>query len=196
VKIFGIGLNKTGTTTLARCLGELGFSHTSCNLKLTRNAVEGNLTPIYTHADQFESFEDWPWPLVYKEMDERYDDAVFILTRRKTPEVWFESLQRHSLRTGPTEFRSLVYGHEMPQGHKEEHIRMYNDHNDSVRRHFRGRTDKLLEVCWAEGHGWEELCGFLSLAVPDVEFPHANKGRGLTASILSYLRKAFIYSKT
>jgi hypothetical protein len=51
---------------------------------------------------------------VYKELDQRYDHAKFILTRRANASVWFNSLKRHALRTGPTEFREIAYGHSMP----------------------------------------------------------------------------------
>jgi hypothetical protein len=119
MKVFGIGLNKTGTTTLAACLQELGFRHTSCNLELTRNAAGGNLTPIFEHADQYESFEDWPWPLIYKELDQKYEDAKFILTRRTDASAWFSSLKRHALRTGPTEYREVAYGYPMPLGKEQ-----------------------------------------------------------------------------
>jgi hypothetical protein len=33
----------------------------------------------------------------------------------------------------------------------------------------------LLVVDWARGHGWEALCGFLDLSIPEVPFPHLNR---------------------
>lgn len=188
MKVFGIGLNKTGTTTLSACLQSLGFKHASCNLKLTRCVARDELEPVFQHADQYESFEDWPWPLVYKAMDERYQDAKFILTRRTSPEKWFDSLSRHSLRTGPTEYRQIAYGHEMPIGHKNSHVKTYTSHNQSVRDYFSDRPHKLIEICWEEGDGWEELCGFLDMDTPDAPLPHKNKGRSKLWSTLSYLK--------
>jgi hypothetical protein len=193
MKVFGIGLNKTGTSTLAACLRELGFRHTSCDLKLTRQAHRDNMGPVFEWADQYESFEDWPWPLVYKELDHRYDDAKFILTRRSSPEVWFDSLKRHALRTGPTEYRKIAYGHEMPLGKKKEHIDQYRTHNAEVRRHFSGREEKLAELCWEEGDGWEKLCSFLDEPVPDVPFPHEKKGRPALWARASYLKGMLEY---
>lgn len=188
MKVFGIGLNKTGTSTLAACLRELGFRHTSCDLELTRKVHRGHLAPVYDRADQYESFEDWPWPLVYEEMDRRYEEAKFILTRRSSPEDWFSSLKRHALRTGPTEYRRIVYGFDMPLGRKQEHIRKYQSHNAAVRDHFHNREDKLLEVCWEEGDGWHELCTFLGKPIPEREFPHERKGRSTILAALSYFK--------
>ncbi|WP_251964090.1 sulfotransferase family protein [Salinibacter ruber] len=188
MKVFGIGLNKTGTSTLAACLQELGFRHTSCNWELTKAVQRKNLSPVFEHADRYESFEDWPWPLIYEELDQRYDEAKFILTRRASPEVWFSSLKRHALRTGPTKYRKIAYGHEMPLGKKQEHIRQYRAHNSAVRRHFEDREEKLLEVCWEEGDAWTELCEFVGRSVPNADFPHEKKGRSKLASYLSYAR--------
>jgi hypothetical protein len=188
MKVFGIGLNKTGTTSLAACLQELGFQHTSCDLELTRCAHRGDLDPIFQRVDRFESFEDWPWPLVYKEMDRRHDDAKFILTRRSEESVWFSSLKRHALRTGPTEYREIAYGHPMPLGKKEEHIAVYRRHNQGVREHFSERADALLEICWEEGDGWDELCTFLDKPHPGKPLPHKKKGRSELLSTLSYVK--------
>ena len=49
----------------------------------------------------------------------------------------------------------------------------YEHHNEAVRAYFAG-TDRLLDVCWEEGDGWDELTGFLGLPVPDAPFPHSN----------------------
>lgn len=187
MKVFGVGLNKTGTTTLARCLRILGFEHTSCSLELTRQYQRGNLQRLFEHADQFESFEDWPWPLVYKEMDRRYDNAKFILTCRSSADKWFDSLWRHALRTGPTEFRDIAYGHTMPLGKKEEHIAAYRRHNRTVREYFSDRPELLLEICWADD-GWNKLCSFLDVGIPAQEVPHENKGRSQLTSLLSYTK--------
>ena len=194
MKVFGIGLNKTGTTTLSACLRELGFRHTSCDLALTRAADRGDLSPIFEHADQYESFEDWPWPLVYKQLDQRYDDAKFILTRRPNASVWFSSLKRHALRTGPTEYRQIAYGHSMPLGKREEHVAVYRRHNQDVRDYFSERRDDLLEICWEEGDGWEELCAFLDQPKPDDPLPHKKKGRSEFLSRLSYAKNVIQYT--
>lgn len=188
MKIFGIGLNKTGTTTLAACFRELGFRHTSCNLRLMQCVDRGDLAPVFDHADRYDSFEDWPWPLLYQELDRRYDDAKFVLTRRSSASVWFNSLKRHALRTGPTEYRSIAYGHFMPLGKREEHIAIYRRHNSAVRSYFSRRDDKLIEICWEEGDGWDELCSFIGVPAPQHELPHENKGRSKLPSALSYLK--------
>lgn len=174
VKVFGIGLHKTGTTTLGACFRQLGFKSKSFDLELTRFAVRGEMDQIFRVVDRYDAFEDWPWPLVYREIDRRYPDSKFVLTTRRDSKRWLRSLKRHAAKTGPTEFRELVYGYPMPDGHDAEHVAVYEDHNRNVREYFRGRRN-FVELCWENGDGWEELCTFLGYPVPAGDFPHHNR---------------------
>ena len=175
MKVFGIGMNKTGTTTLGECLRTLGYRHTSYDLELLRCLHCGDLEPIFAVTDQFDSFEDWPWPLIYKELDERYPGSRFILTTRKSTSVWMRSLLKHAERTGPTEMREIVYGHAMPRGNEAAHTEKYESHNAAVREYFRDRPLQFLEICWENGDGWTELCRILDKPIPDMPLPHANR---------------------
>jgi len=175
MKIVGIGLNKTGTKSLGQCMKHWQMKHISFSPPAFQLWRAGNLPELMTWVDRYQSFEDWPWPLIYREIDKAHPGSKFILTRRITADVWFESLCRHADRTGPTSIRKHVYGFEMPREHKPEYIRYYEDHLRSVRDYFKDRPDALLEVCWEEGHGWAELSRFLNLPKPGKSFPHANK---------------------
>jgi hypothetical protein len=180
MKVFGIGLNKTGTTTLGKALEILGFQdHVSCRSDLVKVwSKGGDLSPVFQVADQSNNFEDWPWPLVYRELYERYDEARFILTLRDSAETWHRSLCKHARRKGPSENRKLIYGHYMPHDFKEADISFYNQHNESVRTFFaKNGPEKLLEVCWENGDGWEALCSFLEVEVPAQPFPRLNQAR-------------------
>lgn len=188
-KVFGIGMNKTGTTTLKVCLEELGYTVCGPDLELLRCADRGELGPVFECAEDYDVFQDWPWPFVYEEMDRRYEDSKFILTRRKDSEVWFDSLKKHSIKKGPTEYRKIAYGHEMPAGKKSHHVNIYEQHNEEVRAYFEGREEDFLEVCWEEGDGWETICDFLGHDVPRVEFPHRKKSLSRARLIVKYLKR-------
>jgi hypothetical protein len=179
-KVFGIGLNKTGTTTLGRCLSRLGFSHESCRHDLLDCYRAGDLDSIFKNIDQFDAFEDWPYPLMYRELFDRFGDrARYVLTTRSSPERWLNSLKSHSLRTPPDRHcRRAAYGYDYPHGRESEHLAFYEQHNQSVRDFFRERSAEhlLLEVCWETGDDWTRLCAFLGFPVPRKPFPHANKG--------------------
>jgi hypothetical protein len=177
-KIFCIGLNKTGTSTLAECLRVLGFSHLKCSRDFLEDyRLKNDFTKIFKTVEQFDSFSDWPWPLIYKELDKNFPQSRFILTIRKNPEVWIKSLKRHSLvYTNPqTHCRKLAYGYNYPFGKEEEHIKIYEEHNKQVVKYFDGRQDDLLILNFEEGDGWEKICNFLGKDIPTREFPHRNK---------------------
>lgn len=53
---------------------------------------------------------------------------------------------------------------------KENLIAKFNQHNEAVRHHV--PPEKLLEYEVKEG--WEPLCDFLDVPVPDEPFPRAN----------------------
>ena len=177
MKIFGIGLNKTGTTTLGACLQQLGFRHTSFSLTLLEQLAIGEWEPLLQTVASHDSFEDWPYPLAFEQLDQHFPGSRFILSRRSSPERWLDSFQAHALRTDPqigARTRSLAYGMAYPQLDPEAHLRRYRDHLQRVRTHFATRPADLLEVCWEEEASWGPLCAFLQVPVPALPFPHAN----------------------
>ncbi len=177
-KVFGIGLNKTGTTTLGDCGRILGLRATGCHRSLLQDVVERNdFSGVEKIVAQYDLFEDWPWPVIYKELDRRYPGSKFILTTRSSPEVWLRSLKKHAMRTPPFRHcRKLAYGHSFPHGHEQSHIDQYLRHNEEVRAYFSGREEDFLEICWERGDGWEQLCPFLGKEIPDAPVPHSNLG--------------------
>lgn len=174
-KCFGIGLNKTGTKTLGAALHALGYRTASFRGDLMDAFDRGAYGPILATARDFDGFEDWPWPLLYRELDEAFPNSKFVLTLRDNPDTWFDSLSAHAKRTGPTAFRKIAYGYADPWENAEHHRCFYARHAADVKSHFKGRSDQLLCVSWESGDGWPELCRFLGLPVPDVSFPHMNR---------------------
>ena len=175
MKVFGIGLNKTGTKTLGQCMSVLGFKNKSYDLDLLQDFAIGDFNRIMKVSEIFDSFEDWPWPLLYQEFDKKYPDALFILTTRTDSTTWFNSLCKHAERTGPTQARKIVYGYLMPMENPDYHMSFYSRYNDDVENYFLKRPEKLLKVCWEQGDGWNKLCSFLDLPLPVIPFPHINK---------------------
>jgi len=176
-KIFGIGLNKTGTSTLGECARILGYRSKSCDRKLLHDViVKKDFSDLTDIVDQYDLFEDWPWPLIYKELDQMFPGSKFILTTRKNEDIWLESLKKHSMRRDPVHnSRKMAYGYSYPHGHEEEHLEIYRKHNSEVRSYFEAREKNFIELCWEKGDQWERLCRFLGDEIPSTQFPHANQ---------------------
>lgn len=177
-KVFCIGLNKTGTTTLGDMLGTMGFKHHGWDPSLFWLHQSGSIAQLIDRTKTSESFSDWPWPLVVPELLAHFGErARFILTRRSTSQIWFESLKGHSLITQPgNNARSLVYGYEYPQENEAAHVEFYKNHVSKTRALFveTGLGHLLLEVCWEEGAGWRDVAQFLARPIPNEPLPHHN----------------------
>lgn len=180
MKIFGIGWAKTGTTTLGHCLEVLGHRHQGQRLDLVDDLATGDLSRILAVAAEADAFEDWPWILAYRQLDAAFPGSRFILTVRD-PQRWLRSYRNMLEQPGiVTEelnrIRRLLYGLPFPDVTAEQLLDRYRRHNDEVVDYFSSRPGDLLVVDWERGDGWPSVCGFLGQPVPDVPFPHDNKG--------------------
>ncbi|HNX69324.1 MAG TPA: sulfotransferase [Candidatus Omnitrophota bacterium] len=185
MKIFGIGLNKTGTKTLARCLRTLGYRHTSgSEVHLEEVVAHDSWTNLFTTIDRYDSFDDIPYFLIYEKLDRHFPGSKFILTLRKDPATWLTSFQKHcerhrlkndGSRVSTGQNRLLAYGYRFLEGHEEAFLEIYRKHEENVKTYFAKKPRNLLTVCWENGDGWEKLCAFLEKPVPAQPFPWENK---------------------
>ena len=79
-KVFGIGFHKTGTSSLGTALEVLGYRVCSAKMYLVKQLEKNNVEPALELAEQYDAFQDFPWPLIFKEPDEQYPNSKFILT--------------------------------------------------------------------------------------------------------------------
>lgn len=178
MKVFGIGLSKTGTTSLGVALSQLGFYHLhGPDVNSIGYWQKEDWKKLRERIEAYDSFEDWPWGLLYEKIDEWFPDSKFILTKRSSPEVWFESSVEFRKVKGPSPLRKSIFGFSQPlPKNKGPHIMFYKSHLNEVRKYFHDKPNKLLEVCWEEGDGWKELCDFLEVkTIPNKLFPHKNR---------------------
>lgn len=173
-KIFGIGYQKTGTSTLKDALMTLGINVKGGGRELVKPLLRGEIAPVYDVVDQFDAFEDHPWPLLYKDLDEKYPGSRFILTLRDE-DKWLKSVVNH-LGFLPDDMQKLTYGVSFPLGNEDIFLEKYRAHNRDVLAYFKDRPKDLLVVDWSDGSGWDVLCPFVERDIPDVAFPHTNKG--------------------
>ena len=180
MKIFGIGLNKTGTTSLGHYFQNMGYlSYCNWTAKMLRMALN-NDPEMYEIIDKFDVFQDWPWPIIYKRLYNKYSDAKFILTLRNTPEEWFISFCNHSHKMGRQITRKIIYGYDYPsEENKKEHIEFYNNHNNDVIEFFKNKKnkkDKLLILKTNDINKEQKICDFIKIPYNNIKYPHSNKG--------------------
>lgn len=149
----------------------------------------------------YDSAADEPYQLFYKTVMESNPSAKFILTMQETPQDWYRSYNRfmenkcvgatvHGLESaeiydipgpGPvleTDLgENLVHYWDCHFSDLNQTAEMvssclshYNAHNQAIQREI--PAEKLLIFDLADG--WEPLCSFLSLPVPDEPFPHVD----------------------
>ena len=94
-KVFGIGLPKTGTTSLGYCFRRLWFKHRTFHMDLALKVKRNQVNEALREAERFEAFEDWPWFAIYRELDQRFPNSKFILTLRKDTATYVASLKGH-----------------------------------------------------------------------------------------------------
>lgn len=184
-KVFGLGLPKTGTTTLGRCLEILGYSHAPYSRRLVHSYLSGNHSEIYEISRDYGAFEDLPWSLMFRALASAYPDAFFVLTRRRSADTWLRSLRRH-IRAYPERseegeaLRNSIFGAAYPWRRRDStrYVEFYERHNAEVREFFAGH-DRFAELCWEEGDEWARLCTYLGTSQPAEEFPLMNPAKRL-----------------
>ena len=176
-RVFGIGLSRTGTTSLAGALERLGYR--TIHFPDPGPMLAGD----FSGFDLLDAATDTSVTAFFPLLDQRYPGSRFVLTVREM-EAWLASVEdlfrrRPEGETGPTaEVRRLVYGRET---FDREHFRgACERHYAWVRGYFKDRPADLLEMDVAAGDGWEKLCAFLGSAAPGAPFPRANARRGVS----------------
>jgi len=174
VKIFCIGFHKTATSSLGHALKYLGYKvKGSSNVENDHIAEEISLI-IDKWVPKFDAFQDNPWPMAYKELDQKFPGNKFILTIRDT-DKWLNSAVRH-FGTKETAMRRWIYGaaYGCPAGNEEIYRKRFDRHNREVQEYFEDRPNDLLVMDITKGDGWEKLCPFLGKELPDIPFPQSN----------------------
>ena len=172
--IFGIGLPRTGTQSLAAALAELGFrtSHEWNDIGPGWRAALGDEPPRINFAcDAVIGFCSF----CYAVLDRRHAGSKFILTLRDETD-WLRSSKRNTEWASPQiggTFRRRIFGFAV---HDERLLRQaWLEHYVEIQNYFADRRDDLLIMDIPAGDGWDKLCPFLGVKVPSGPFPHRHK---------------------
>ncbi|WLE95560.1 MAG: sulfotransferase [Candidatus Electrothrix communis] len=172
-RAWGIGLGRTGTTSFCNALRVLGY----------QNVVHN---PAFEELKDLDGAADNGCTIFYKYLDYKFPGSKFVLlTRDLNP--WLDSAEYiHGY--NPVDRsedlvimrRMLLYGTVVFE--KDKFIETYHRHHEEVRNYFKDRPSDLLEMDITTGDGWEKLCPFLGLPVPNQPFRAMNQRKdGVTS---------------
>jgi Sulfotransferase domain len=195
LKVIGAGFGRTGTLSLKLALERLGHGPCHHMLELIDDprqlemwaGVAAGESPDWDRLYRgYRATVDWPGVRFWRELTSRFPHAKVILTVRD-PQAWYDSASESIYRVSSlpvndplTERRRQIVARLVWEGEfggrfadAEYAMRVFTEHNDAVRREI--PDGRLLE--FEVGEGWEPLCDFLGVPVPDEPFPHSNDRR-------------------
>lgn len=187
-KIFCIGLNKTGTSSLHEAFKILGFKSVHFlddKGKNIKDIIEENYynnEDILKGISHYDAFSDWDHDetshLIFKVFDQQYPNSKFILNTRNL-EGWLNSRENHVLRNQKLysrRFNSKQFNKKNAwlKIDRVSWAAHYKRHHQEVYEYFNGRESDLLVFDVTQGDGWDKLCKFLEAELPKVTFPKAN----------------------
>jgi len=197
LQVIGAGLGRTGTLSLKLALEQLGLGPCYHMAELMMNPER---TPLWIAAADgkpdwdaifkgYSSTTDYPACMWWRELAQAYPDAKLILTKRDK-EKWFESTQATIFSEGMTArirgtpvepfFEKTVWRDFGARIHDRAFmISYFEKHNAAVEA---GVAKKRLLV-YDVAQGWEPLCKFLGVAVPEAPFPKVNSREEMQARI-------------
>ncbi|EKD44869.1 MAG: hypothetical protein ACD_70C00195G0001 [uncultured bacterium] len=202
-KVFCIGANKTGTTSVEHVFRSLGLivgSQMHAEM-LVFDWAKRDYRRIIKYCQSAEAFQDVPFSLhdTFQVMDDAFPGSKFILTVRNSADEWYESLVRfHSKIVGkgriPTaddlrqfnyrypgymlDVLRLSYGaEESALYNRDVYVRYYENHNSQVEEYFKARLGDLLVLNVEKPDAMERLVKFLGFQYTGQKMPHTNSSR-------------------
>lgn len=173
-KVFCIGFQKTGTTSLGVAFEKMGYRVCGVYHELLPDLWNGDVSSIKEILRDYDVCKDNPWPVLYRPLDEYFPGSKFILTIRDE-DAWLKSVVNH-FDAQPSEMIRYIYGVSFPTGNEDLFLKRYREHNKEVIDYFKNRPGDLLVIDLKKEEIWKKLCPFLQIQVPSFVFPHANKG--------------------
>lgn len=204
IKVIGAGFGRTGTMSLKSALEELRLTKCYHMIELINNpelvgyweqANQGESVDWDVLFDGYQATIDYPSYRHYKTLMQHYPEAKVILTVRD-PDSWYESVRDTIYRAAPKGIKKLMMSFISIFSSKLRYlIRTFHMSASNFKKDFSGKfedrafaievfkahieevkntvpADKLL--VYEVKEGWQPLCDFLDLPVPDKPFPRLN----------------------
>lgn len=202
-KIFCIGHNKTGTTSLGAVLQDFGYKlgFQGESEILMADWVVRDFRRIIKFCKTADVFQDVPFSLdfTYQAVDQAFPGSKFILTVRNDPDEWFDSLVRFyrkiiGVNGTPSandlkkyegggigwlwRFQNYVYdANEDNLFDRSLYKKYYQNHNARIVEYFRYRQMDFLVLNLSDPSAMRSLCNFLGMKYTGQVMPHLNRSK-------------------
>ena len=196
--VIGAGFGRTGTLSLKVALEHLGFGpcyhmaevfgHPEF-LKFWVAAAEGEAMDWDEVFEGYQATVDWPGASYWRELAECYPEAKVILSVR-SPESWYESAQATIFSQENRErisgsFDGAAGGIDLRPMMRKIMVDTFDGQLDDkeqamavFERHTRSVIDTIPSerlLVYEAAQGWEPLCAFLGVPVPEIPYLDVNK---------------------
>lgn len=188
LKVIGTGFGRTGTDSMRAALEILGFSpchhmrcliEDQCHANLWIDALKSGHRDWDVLLDGYRACVDWPTVEFWPELIGRFPEAKVLLTWRDADSWWtsfantiLPSVEEGEaagkvtagvLMTRPVTFRGGPLT-------REHCIAIYEENVARVKASVPAKRLLIYKL----GDGWDPLCAFLGVDVPDVPYPRGN----------------------
>lgn len=170
MKIFGLGLSRTGTTSLTNYLNSNGFR--IIHYPRSRSQI---------YEEKNDGATDIPVIKFYKQLDKKFDNCKFIHTVREK-EDWLGAIEHYykkkdargdRFNAWQLEHREYVYG--SVKFNREGFADAYDRHEADIREYFKDRPEDFLVIDIVGGEDTSSLIKFLNLDTEPTLFSKDNK---------------------
>lgn len=207
LKVLGAGFGRTGTLSLKYALEELGFGPCHHMMEVMRDPKQNEWFYRIAQGDRVEwgevfadysSAVDWPSASYYAELMEVFPDAKVILSVRDS-DSWYKSVKDTIFNVVPniphwvqaifprSKKIAILIEEIVWQGvfngrfnDRQYAINVYEKNTEAVMASV--PSDRLLIHSAKEG--WEPICKFLEVPVPETEYPWVNDSKSQRRRIM------------
>ena len=205
LELIGAGFGRTGTLSLKGALESLGLSPCHHMMEVFSHpetadgwydAAVGREVDWHELLAGYRASVDWPSCAFWRELSDAFPNAKILLSVRD-PERWYESVYETIYRVISTAKQSddpvvrerlrmadrIVFQNTFDDRFEDRvhAIGVFERHVEEVKKTI--PTERLL--VYELGSGWEPICDFLGVDVPEGDFPHVNPRGNFEAMVRS-----------
>ena len=186
MKVIGTGFGRTGTDSMRKALNILGVGPTHHMFELIEGRssreqwleiAEGGKPDWETLFTGYNACVDWPSAFYWQSLITHYPQAKVLLTMRSAESWWksFEATILKHIQSGddPHGLAQRLIADQVFDGRPDDRNHAISIYNRNVEEVVSTVAPERLLI-HDLGDGWDPLCQFLDVPVPEVDYPMGN----------------------